>query len=146
MESKGLVIDKNGNKIKVRMYKETACDHCHGCSEEQKFARYFDFVSDRDVNVGDMVVFQVESATLIKNAFIVYLIPIIAMMIGYYVGANILGYSENKSIVTCFAFFVVTFGGVVCYDRLVRKRDANADVEIIDVIPHMPSCDVGENM
>ncbi|MDR3259927.1 MAG: SoxR reducing system RseC family protein [Fusobacteriaceae bacterium] len=138
MESKGVVIDIkekgiNVNEIKIRLYKETACAHCDSCSHETKFAREYTLTSDRQVKLGDTITLEVSGHTIIKSSLILYAFPVILLFFGYYVGAQLLKFSENQSIAMSFIFLIVSFLFIFIYDRVFQKKNENDDIKIIAI-------------
>ncbi|MGL4642622.1 MAG: SoxR reducing system RseC family protein [Cetobacterium sp.] len=133
MKSSGLVKDRMGNKVVVSMYKESACSHCNNCSESAKIANTFTFISDRDdIKKGDIITFEMEDNQVFKAAMIVYILPLIFMFLGYYLGTKI-GFSEGKSILTSFISLAITFLGIFFYDRKIVKHKMERAVKIIDI-------------
>ena len=133
MESKGVITGINGKEIKIRLYKETACDHCNSCSGESKFAREYTLTTDRQVTLGDTITLEVAGETVIKASLIFYAFPIIFLFLGYYVGNKALGYSENISIGIGFGFLIFSFFCVAAYDRIFRKRTLDNDIKITSI-------------
>ncbi len=133
MKSSGLVKDRMGNKVVVSMYKESACSHCNNCSESAKIANTFTFISDRDdIKKDDIITFEMEDNQVFKAAMIVYILPLIFMFLGYYLGTKI-GFSEGKSILTSFISLAITFLGIFFYDRKIVKHKMERAVKIIDI-------------
>lgn len=133
MKSSGLVKDKMGNKLVISMYKESACSHCNNCSESAKIANTFTFISNRnDISIGDVITFEMEDNQVFKAAMIVYIIPLIFMFLGYYMGSKF-GLTEGKTIATSFISLIAAFVGIFIYDRKVVKHKMEKAVKIIDV-------------
>jgi sigma-E factor negative regulatory protein RseC len=133
MESKGVVADIKGNEIIIRLYKETACAHCDSCSHETKFAREYTLTTDKPVQIGDVITLEVSGHTIIKSSLILYAIPVVLLFFGYYVGDQLLKFSENKSIAMSFLFLIVSFLCISLYDRVFKKKNDNDDIEIIAI-------------
>jgi len=133
MKSSGLVKDKLGEKLVVSMYKESACSHCNNCSETAKIANIFTFISDRsDINIGDIITFEMEDNQVFKAAMIVYILPLIFMFLGYFIGSKA-GFSEGENIGISFLSLVMAFIGIFVYDRKIVKYKMEKSVRIINV-------------
>ncbi|MDR1835814.1 MAG: SoxR reducing system RseC family protein [Fusobacteriaceae bacterium] len=132
MESKGLVTAVTGKEVRVRLYKETACEHCNTCSAEKKFVREFTLVSDEDIKPGDVVTLEIAGNTLVKASLILYALPVVFMFSGYYVGSQTLGLPEGKSIGLSFLFLLVSFLLIWFYDRVFRGV-TDQDIRITDI-------------
>ncbi|MGL4652950.1 MAG: SoxR reducing system RseC family protein [Cetobacterium sp.] len=133
MKSSGLVKERLGNKLVISMYKESACSHCNNCSDSAKIANTFTFITDRDdVNIGDIITFEMEDNQVFKAAMIVYIFPLIFMFLGYFLGSK-LGFSEGKNIGMSFMSLVVAFIGIFVYDKKIVKHKIEKSVKIIDI-------------
>jgi len=133
MESKGIITHIKGNNITVKLYKEAACLHCNVCEDKKKFSKDFDFITERKVDLGDIVTFSIEGSKIAKIAIIIYIFPIIGMILGYFFSSSILGWNEERSVLTSFVFLVISFIIIFLYDKIYRKKVQNSDIEIIAV-------------
>lgn len=144
MVNKGIVKEIHGNKIIVKLYKDTACSHCSGCSGNSKFGKDFEFVTDRKAEIGDTVTFEISAGKVIKAASIAYIFPAVAMIGGYLIASK-LGASEYESIAASFGALILSFVCLFFYDRLVVKKQKNSEIDIIsiekeDTSPMVDSC------
>lgn len=133
MLNKGIIKKIDGNKIIVKLYKDTACSHCSGCSGDSKYGKDFEFTTDMKAEIGDTVTFEISAGKVIKAASIAYVFPAITMIAGYFFGEKILNLSENKSIVFSFVALLLSFVALFFYDKLVVKKRPNAEIEIISI-------------
>ena len=139
MVNKGVIKKIDGNKITVKLYKDAACSHCSGCSGDRKYGKDFEFTTDLPAQVGDTVTFEISAGKVIKAASIAYVFPAIAMILGYFVGSKLLKLSENQSIISSFIGLFLSFVFLFIYDRVVVKRRANSEIEIISIGKEDPS-------
>ena len=121
MKSNGKVIAINGNRIKLKMFKESSCAHCSGCGDANKLARELEVTYDGDVEIGDIVTFELEDSKMLKIGFTVYILPIIMMILGFFI-SNKMGGSEKISVLVSFAFLVLSFAGLHIYDKYFVKE------------------------
>lgn len=133
MLNKGIIKKIDGNKIIVKLYKDTACSHCSGCSGDSKYGKDFEFTTDMKAEIGDTVTFEISAGKVIKAASIAYVFPAIAMIAGYFFSEKILNLSENKSIIFSFIALLFSFVVLFFYDKLVVKKRPNAEIEIISI-------------
>lgn len=133
MLNKGVIKRINGNKIVVKLYKDTACSHCSGCSGDNKYGKDFEFTTDLKAEIGDIVTFEIPAGKVIKAASIAYVFPAVTMILGYFFGEKLLGLSENKSIITSFLSLALAFGVLYLYDKVRAKRKPNSEIEIISI-------------
>jgi sigma-E factor negative regulatory protein RseC len=133
MKSSGLVKEKDGNKLTVSIYKESACSHCNNCSENSKISNTLTFISEnKDVRVGDIIKFEAEDRMILKAAFIVYIIPLIFMFLGYILGDK-LNLSEGKKIIISFGSLIFTFFVIFFYDKLIVKNKIENFIRVIEI-------------
>jgi sigma-E factor negative regulatory protein RseC len=130
MVNTGIVkaIEKDG-RVRVQIYKESACSHCSGCSESSKISREDIFTIDEEVQVGDLISFEIDTKEIMRAALLVYILPIAAMILGYLLGSY-LNKSEGTCIAYSFSAFILTFGILFLYDRLVLKKKNKSSIRI----------------
>lgn len=133
MLNKGVIKKIDGNKIIVKLYKDTSCSHCSGCSGDSKYGKDFEFTTDMKANIGDTVTFEISTGKVIKAASIAYVFPAITMITGYFLGEKLLGLSENQSIIASFLALVVSFIVLYLYDKFIVKKQTNSEIEIISI-------------
>ncbi|MBR8701544.1 hypothetical protein IX317_001793 [Fusobacterium sp. DD29] len=133
MVNKGIVKKIDGDKITVKLYKDTACSHCSGCSGDSKYGKDFEFETDKKAEIGDTVTFEIAAGKVIKAASIAYILPAVAMIVGYFFGNKILSLNENMSILSSFIGLFLSFVFLFLYDRLVIKKRKNSEIEIISI-------------
>lgn len=133
MVNKGVIKKIDGNKITVKLYKDTACSHCSGCSGDSKYGKDFEFVTDRKAEIGDTVTFEIAAGKVIKAASIAYIFPAVAMIGGYFFGNKLLHLNENKSILSSFIGLLLSFVVLFLYDRMVVRKRTNSEIEIISI-------------
>lgn len=131
MKSNGKVIEINGNRIKLKMFKESSCAHCSGCGDANKMARELEVTYDGEVELGDIVTFELEDAKMLKIGFIVYVLPVIIMILGFVIFMK-LGFSENTSVFGAFAFLVLSFVGLHIYDKFFVKEKVEMKVTAVE--------------
>ena len=131
MKSNGKVIAINGNRIKLKMFKESSCAHCSGCGDANKLARELEVTYDGDIEIGDIVTFELEDSKMLKIGFTVYILPIIMMILGFFI-SNKMGGSEKISVLVSFAFLVLSFAGLHIYDKYFVKEKVEMTVTAVE--------------
>lgn len=131
MKSNGKVIAINGNKIKLKMFKESSCAHCSGCGDANKLARELEVNYDGKVEIGDIVTFELEDSKMLKIGFIVYIVPVLMMIIGFFI-SNKMGNSEGVSVFVSFAFLVISFVCLHIYDKYFVKDKVQMVVTAVE--------------
>lgn len=131
MKSSGKVTEVNGNKIKVKMFKESSCAHCSGCGDASKLTRELDLFYNGEVEIGDIVTFELEDAKMLKIGFLVYILPIIMMLIGFVISSK-MGNSEKKSVFISFGFLIISFICLHIYDKYFVKEKVQMVVTAVE--------------
>ena len=104
----------------VMVVRQSACSgDCHKCSGcgavEQKM-----LLTARNpigAKPGELVTVSSDSATVLKGAAILYLLPLVLFIAGY-----LLGMQWNLGGLTGFLAFLLSIGIAIAYDRLVVKK------------------------
>lgn len=131
MKSNGKVIGISGNKIKLKMFKESSCAHCSGCGDANKLARELDITYDGEVEIGDIVTFELEDSKMLKIGFTVYIAPILMMILGYTISSKT-GGTEKVNVLVSFAFLVISFICLHIYDKYFVKEKVEMKVTAVE--------------
>ncbi len=121
----GTVIKSRHDRVTLHMESSEQCgscvakDCCVTIGDEN--VRQLDLPVTKALRTGDRVTVGYEPSSRIISAFIVFIVPIMFLIIGYFIGLRIFG-TEGKSILTAFSTFVISFGIVRLLSRLVEKR------------------------
>jgi sigma-E factor negative regulatory protein RseC len=132
MINKGVVQEINGEHIKVHLYRDSACAHCSGCDSRSKMGSSFNFKCDRNLSLGDIVTFEIEDSSLLNIAAVVYLMPAIFMIIGYFLGQN-LGFNEGKRVLMSFIFLGISFAAIYFFDKNRGEKIIEKKIKIISI-------------
>lgn len=135
MKSSGKVTEINGNTIKVKMFKESSCAHCSGCGDASKLTRELELFYDGEVEVGDIVTFELEDAKMLKIGFLVYILPILMMILGFVVSSK-MGNSEKTSVFISLGFLTVSFVCLHIYDKYFVKEKVQMIVTAVEKDTH----------
>lgn len=95
MREKACVVDVEGNKAKVVVTRHSACSKCNedcilGLDEShEKDEIYVKVKNDKNAEVGDTVNIELKNSSLVLGSLMIYLVPLLFFVIGYFVGANL---------------------------------------------------------
>ena len=106
MKQIGTVVETNGNTAKVECDRQSACDMCENaanCTEKCKKV-YAVALNDVNASVGDMVEIETDTAGVLKNAFIIFILPILLAIASYFAAECFLG--ENAAVIVTFSVLV----------------------------------------
>lgn len=133
MINSGIIESINNNKLTVSIYKESACSHCNKCSDNAKIANKIMISYDKtDVNIGDIITFEMEDSQIFKAALIVYILPLIFMFLGYYLVSKS-GFNEGVAVISSFLSLFFSFIGIFFYDRKIVKKKIENSIDIISI-------------
>ncbi|OPX91521.1 MAG: SoxR reducing system protein RseC [Pelotomaculum sp. PtaB.Bin117] len=88
-EAEGIIIALDGKIAKVRAGRHSDCDSCGACPGDK--AAVMDVYNRVDAKVGQRVIIEIPEANMLKAAFVVYLLPLITIFMGYLIGVWISG-------------------------------------------------------
>ena len=127
---KGVIEKVIEQKAQVRVQRSSACascgsrDACHVMGDKEML---IEVVNDLQAKVGDYVELSVPSGSLLKLSLMVYLLPVVALIIGAYFGGLWAGFfhisSTAASILGGCIAMGITFYGLKWFDRSVERRD-----------------------
>jgi len=137
MRHVGKIIAVNGNIAEIEITKSNQCAGCTACNmwdtkgPLQLLAR-----NNLQAQIGDRVEVEVAPAQVVSSSLIVFLFPLLARMLGYWLGAQLApGFrlrGESGGILGSLIFLVASFGGIFIYDRFVlNKNKTNARIESV---------------
>lgn len=127
MEQVARVLEVKGDQVKILVQRKTACGHdcskCGGCggAENRPLVGYAR--NDAGAQAGDMVEIFSEEGTVVKRAFITYMIPLVVFFVAYLV-PYLNGVSGGMSGVIGVVGFCLSIWGVIGYDRYMQKKRA----------------------
>lgn len=118
-------------QAEVEITRSSACgDNCASCGLcPGQTARVF-AVNDINACVGDRVAIEMSDKNVLGAAFLVYIVPIIALIAGYLLG-DILFKSEPLGVLTGIIFMAVTFIVIMRIDRKNKRKYTPRIVQII---------------
>lgn len=134
----GKVIEVKGDIAKVQIQRSTSCGTCRACwkSEEGRLVACAENLVG--AKVGQKVKVEV-SGSILKAAFIVYILPLLGLIVGYGVGSSIIKamgypiYSEKIGIISGLATLALSFFLVRYYGRKTGHRYRIKVVEVANL-------------
>lgn len=109
MAESGQVIEIKENLVVVRLERQDACAKCKACVAGLESKDMFIEAENLcEASVGDWVNISLEQSNFLKAVFIVYTIPLIALILGLLIGYLIFR-TEIGSIIVGFSFITLAF-------------------------------------
>ncbi|MEE4310323.1 MAG: SoxR reducing system RseC family protein [candidate division KSB1 bacterium] len=127
---RGKVVKISRGKAIIQMETCSECQTCgakHACmSLSDNSARQIEVpVKNRftQLEEGDHVELSFEPGSRILSAFLVFIVPILFMIAGYYVGFNVT-HSEGRSILASFAGLIIAFALIKLLNKFIIKDNS----------------------
>ncbi|MCR3922336.1 MAG: SoxR reducing system RseC family protein [Firmicutes bacterium] len=138
MEQVGLVVEVNEDKAIVAIQRHDVCAKCGGCGVAVSGAGEVQLEALNKVNavVGQTVKVASDTAHVLKASFMVYIVPMLALLAGLYLGQQLdgsFGDIARMDIILGIVFLLVSYLLVRSYDRKVASRQIAAAV--IEILP-----------
>lgn len=144
MKEKACVVDVNGDTAKVVVTRYSACSKCNrDCilgldNSHEQDEMYVEVKNDKMAEVGDIVNVELKDSSLVFGSIILYLIPLLFFVSGYFIGAkfselfNILSI-EVTGILSSFLFLYISYLLTKKFDKKISKNK-KFQSEIISII------------
>ncbi|RKY70223.1 MAG: hypothetical protein DRP97_04095 [Candidatus Latescibacterota bacterium] len=139
MKETGIVIELVDSKAKVAMTRTNACKNCNLCLMHENKGMVTEAWNNPGAKVGDQVCISVPDSGQIAGAFVLFLVPVLALLLGLILGvwaAEQLGLSQHSTLVAGIAvviFLMPSFFLIRWYDRRLALRYAS-EVKIVDIL------------
>ncbi len=102
MRQCGVIMSTNGDRAKVVLQKHSACGDCKGCRwGDEDMSMEVEAFNSINAKIGDRVEIDMENQNVLAAAFIAYMIPLIALIAGVFIGSILLdkiGLGQYKEI------------------------------------------------
>ncbi len=135
IEEIGTVIDCRDEIAEVAIERTEACAGCSAKSMCQPFGEkenrmIISAINNISAKKGNKVKVAVPSTTFIKASFIVYIVPVIFMLIGAFIGEI---YFKNDIVIFILSglFFIISFFIISKYSKLNKKIYTPVITEIL---------------
>ncbi|MBI3599154.1 MAG: SoxR reducing system RseC family protein [Nitrospinae bacterium] len=131
MREEGIVIETYGEFAKVEAKRSLSCEGCVSkdmCKPGGGSSMIVEALNPVGARAGDRVAFEISRGVLLKSSFILYLMPVIFILTGAWIGgeaASIYFQSSNKeaiSAVSAALFFILSIMVVVFLNRYFLKN------------------------
>ncbi len=125
MKEVGTVVKVDKKNIKVRMERKSACGNCNMCGFKKE-DMHVDLTTENTLGavLGDKVEMEMQTSTVIFSASIVYILPLVFAMLGFFVGW-LLKLSEIGMFGCLMAGLALGFLAIALIDKIVKKTKFN---------------------
>jgi sigma-E factor negative regulatory protein RseC len=129
LTEQGVIEKAFPKKALVRIQKSSCCAQCDSrgaCQVLSDREMLIEVANDLQAKAGDQVEISVPARSLLKLSMLIYLLPILALILGAYAGGALAPFyrlsSNLASVLGGMIALGVTFFGLIILDRAVRKR------------------------
>ncbi len=123
-EQEGIVIELNNPIAKVKVGRHSDCENCGSCPGNK--AMVLEVNNKLGAKKGDKVLFELREDSLLKAAFIVYVLPLIAIFMGVQIGLFISyfmhGHAQALEIAGGTAAFILSVIYIIRYEKSSRAN------------------------
>lgn len=116
------------NKAEVMVRRQSACGHdcasCGGCGPDAATQVTVIANNELGAGLGDTVQVESETKQVLGMAFVVYLVPLLFLFVGYFISSGLLELEEGLSLLIGLVCFVI--GGALNFlvERRLQKKKA----------------------
>lgn len=122
-ETMGVVLETDASTAKVKINRHGECSNCGACPGDS--AMIIDVRNKICAKPGQRVIINMPEANMLKAAFVVYLMPLIAAVIGYSAGAAISTAAGINStfmeILFSIIFITVSIVNIKSFDKSAKS-------------------------
>lgn len=123
MFSIGVVESTYGEKAMVALTRHTACGDCGACQMgKENLERKIEAYNTAGAKIGDRVTMEMADDTVLKAAFIVYIIPLIVLVTGIFGTNFVLEYFQISDMVELYGFLVGLIGMAISF-LFIKRRE-----------------------
>ena len=118
----GEVVAVHGDSATVKIKANDSCAKCRLCKRISPTEMVVEALTERPVQTGERVIIAIRSGVVFKSALILYILPLVGMVIGYYTGKSFLTLlhlrvkGELFPAVISFLFLFLSFIPIRIYD------------------------------
>ncbi len=102
MRQCGVVMSTDGDRAKVVMQRQSSCGDCKGCRlGSDDMSMEIEAINSINAKIGDHVEIDMEHQNVLAAAFIAYMIPLITLIAGVFIGSVLLdkiGLAQYKEV------------------------------------------------
>ena len=139
MKETGIVIELVDSRAKVAMPPTSACKNCNLCLMHENTGMVTEAWNDLGAKVGDQVCISVPDRGRIAGAFVLFFVPVLALLVGLVFGmwaAGQLGMRQHTTLgagIAALIFLTPSFFLIRWYDRRLVLRYAS-EVRIVGIL------------
>ncbi len=133
MREIGVVESTNGTTAVVSVKRNSSCgESCATCSAHCNLkGNKITAQNKLGAMAGDLVSIEMRTSTVLKSAFMVYILPLLMLFLGYFYTEYKTG-DETKSLICALGAFLITFIFLLIWDKYNKNKFVTTIIEIIE--------------
>lgn len=124
-QQEGIVLEVIGKMAKVKASRHSDCENCGSCPGNT--AIVVEAYNAAGAKPGQLVAIEIREVNMLKAAFVVYMMPLLAVFVGALAGNYVAPYIEIDSLLTSIAggagFFALAVWYVKHFDQVARTDE-----------------------
>ncbi|SHH62807.1 positive regulator of sigma(E), RseC/MucC [Sporobacter termitidis DSM 10068] len=128
----GIVLETDGSTAKVRAGRHTECENCGACPGSG--ASVLTVQNTIDAHVGQRVLFEIRDEQSLKGAFLIFVLPLLALFAGVWLGGALFSALSLSVPVGRVAGGAVLFALSALLVRHADKKHCSALPAIVKII------------
>ncbi|MDF2943468.1 MAG: positive regulator of sigma RseC/MucC [Herbinix sp.] len=114
-----MIMEVGKDRVKARAKMHSDCSSCGMC--EGSHAVYYEAINKANAKCGQSVILEVEKQSVLKVAFMVFVLPMLTIAFGSALGIYVAKYMHISSILAAILISLVTLIPTIIY---IKKYDA----------------------
>jgi len=133
----GIVSKVENDKAWVVVVKGEHCKNCNACSAFGDGSAEIEVINQKAAKPGDKVDIEIDPKQVIRHSAIVFLLPVLGLVVGYFVGVSLLSHwginGETAGIIGSIGLLAISYIGIIAYDRFLGKSREVNSAQIIKI-------------
>jgi sigma-E factor negative regulatory protein RseC len=121
MEEKAVVVEVKGRSVRLEIERNSACKTCQTCSSGQGRAMFIMVKNEVGAKKGDRVNLEINSTSVLRGAFLIYLLPSLGLILGTLLTSQVTG-SVVMEALGSIAGFTISIILVCFYLRKIELK------------------------
>lgn len=142
MQEIGEILEIKENKVVVEIARHSACEKCTqhcALATDKELAKFIVEVDNKlPAKIGQLVKIEMAEKPLIIATIIIYLLPLISLILGYYSFTYIIVETELAGIIGSVIFFIISFFLIKFLDKRILAKE-KLKPHIKEIIPRRRS-------
>jgi len=127
MRERGTVVSIKTDTAVVQINRGEKCDGCTVCKSFGESKMRLQALNPIHAQIGDDVEVEIESRHIIRNSLLIFILPLVLMMVGYFIGISLSPtQSEAIGILGAFTALALALLGLRFIEVLNRKSSDDA--------------------